>query len=727
MKIPDSFKHKGIRTPRWLVLETHAGQPTGRVEAILDGHRFSAAFAEGISQIMADLLRRPVIVVQEKRGARRNPTLVHHGYAQGATFHLLTRAGAPLADLYVGRALAVAVAQALSDSMQTQVQLVENTYAGQRGNAAFSKSESPLLGAPTVTGLGPRARRNPAAPVFGQVWNRRGGGRVRILSVSGSRVQVLDLDNGKREWLELVELAARYRAPARSNPARSKKAKQRRASKRMLGTRSRKEYRAAAALSRAERGARYEFSGDRFKRDAANQAVRSARAKLQRYGLGDPARFYRKGKLSYRGEPLGNPTGRVQDWGEVLRTLRVGRTTYNVHRGPARFTPWVLTGPRGAAYFLVRYVDKPWLFHAASAYAKTVSKSSGALRGKTFTGEDVDQLVEFVPPRRNPAEAYEFSGTVRKVGAAEKPRRAPLSIVRAPRAARAPRARRPKAPRFTPGDTVSVPYVGPASVGGRAVKRPRDYGVVQGYDERGGETLVRVFVKRGRNNTEEHHFPERLVRHKRGTSGGARKPAWEKHPRITAQIEREVGGVLERGLEMRELADEEYRHTEQLTMARTPQYGAAPTPEYTRLRARLRALKERASILEHVLAPLTRETYGGGPDPWASSGEPGRLAANPRPFSDERARAERMFEVWHEFKSNRVKAVKVPSRVIPKHVVGLGKVVRIDYISNKWEGKPVTYTHSTKRPYPELVTDPDGRQLYLVGGRMKPTADGLVN
>jgi len=86
-----------------------------------------------------------------------------------------------------------------------------------------------------------------------------------------------------------------------------------------------------------------------------------------------------------------------------------------------------------------------------------------------------------------------------------------------------------------------------------------------------------------------------------------------------------------------------------------------------------------------------------------------------------------MFETWHEFKSNRVNRVKVPSRTIPKHVVGLGKVVRIDYISNKWEGKPVTYTHSTKRPHPELVTDPDGRQLYLVGGRMKPTADGLVN
>jgi hypothetical protein len=101
-----------------------------------------------------------------------------------------------------------------------------------------------------------------------------------------------------------------------------------------------------------------------------------------------------------------------------------------------------------------------------------------------------------------------------------------------------------------------------------------------------------------------------------------------------------------------------------------------------------------------------------------------RAKRNPRSADD---RAHAMFQKWHDFPSDRTKRVRVPSRTIPKQVVGLGKVVRIDYISNKWEGKPVTYTHSTKRPYPELVTDPDGRQLYLVGGRMKPTADGLVN
>ena len=101
--------------------------------------------------------------------------------------------------------------------------------------------------------------------------------------------------------------------------------------------------------------------------------------------------------------------------------------------------------------------------------------------------------------------------------------------------------------------------------------------------------------------------------------------------------------------------------------------------------------------------------------------------SNPRPFSDELERARDTFHMWHEFDADRLERVQVPSRTIPRHLVNLGEVVRIDYKSNKWEGRPVTYTHSTKRPRPRLVTDPDARQLFIVGGKMRPTADGLIN
>lgn len=104
---------------------------------------------------------------------------------------------------------------------------------------------------------------------------------------------------------------------------------------------------------------------------------------------------------------------------------------------------------------------------------------------------------------------------------------------------------------------------------------------------------------------------------------------------------------------------------------------------------------------------------------------------NPRaPFGEgasELERAEKMFRTWHEFDSKTIKTVKIPRQTFPKYGVNLGEIVTIDYVSDKWEGKPVTYTHDTKRPRPLLVSDPDGKMLFIVGGKMKPTADGLVN
>lgn len=112
--------------------------------------------------------------------------------------------------------------------------------------------------------------------------------------------------------------------------------------------------------------------------------------------------------------------------------------------------------------------------------------------------------------------------------------------------------------------------------------------------------------------------------------------------------------------------------------------------------------------------------------PWPLLARPQQ---NPRrnPGQSELERAKDTFRMWHEFDAEQLTPVTVPSRRMPKHLVALGKVRRIDYDSSKWEGRVVTYTHSTKRPYPTLATDPEARTLYLVGGKMKPTADGLVN
>jgi hypothetical protein len=98
---------------------------------------------------------------------------------------------------------------------------------------------------------------------------------------------------------------------------------------------------------------------------------------------------------------------------------------------------------------------------------------------------------------------------------------------------------------------------------------------------------------------------------------------------------------------------------------------------------------------------------------------------NPR--GSEYARAVKTYRMWHEFDPHRVTRMKGPDRLIPRTLVKLGEIRSIDYISDKYEGRPVTYTHQTDRPRPVLATDPDGRNLHIVGGRIKITADGLIH
>lgn len=90
-------------------------------------------------------------------------------------------------------------------------------------------------------------------------------------------------------------------------------------------------------------------------------------------------------------------------------------------------------------------------------------------------------------------------------------------------------------------------------------------------------------------------------------------------------------------------------------------------------------------------------------------------------------RAVRTFRKWHEFDPDSLTSVKGPRRVIPSTLVLLGELVEVVYRSDKWEGKKKLYVHKTKKPHPLLVTDPDGKSLYIVGGRVKVTGRGLVD
>lgn len=87
----------------------------------------------------------------------------------------------------------------------------------------------------------------------------------------------------------------------------------------------------------------------------------------------------------------------------------------------------------------------------------------------------------------------------------------------------------------------------------------------------------------------------------------------------------------------------------------------------------------------------------------------------------------RTFRRWHEFDPERVEPIHGPERVIPETLVYLGELIEVVYRSDKWNpGEKKLYSHKTQKPHPILATDPEGRHVYIVGGRMKVTSRGLV-
>jgi hypothetical protein len=140
--------------------------------------------------------------------------------------------------------------------------------------------------------------------------------------------------------------------------------------------------------------------------------------------------------------------------------------------------------------------------------------------------------------------------------------------------------------------------------------------------------------------------------------------------------------------------------------------------DYVAARARIyRALRDDPELVDRGRGWSEIERLG-EPNPRRAR----RRLKNPSTLAE----AKKTFRRWHAFDAHKVVAVKGPDRVIPKTLVRLGELREVVYSSDKWGGRAKLYVHKTGRPHPILATDPKGRHVHVVGGRMRPTADGLV-
>ena len=86
-------------------------------------------------------------------------------------------------------------------------------------------------------------------------------------------------------------------------------------------------------------------------------------------------------------------------------------------------------------------------------------------------------------------------------------------------------------------------------------------------------------------------------------------------------------------------------------------------------------------------------------------------------------KAAQLYRRFRRFAPSRFIHINYP-RTIPPVVVQLGSLVGIIYRSNKGDGKANAYVHFMEKP-PMLVSNPEGNQLYIVGGDYRVTERGI--
>jgi hypothetical protein len=86
--------------------------------------------------------------------------------------------------------------------------------------------------------------------------------------------------------------------------------------------------------------------------------------------------------------------------------------------------------------------------------------------------------------------------------------------------------------------------------------------------------------------------------------------------------------------------------------------------------------------------------------------------------------ARRLFHRFHCFPALRVMQVSC-KQTIPNVLVHLGSLKAVIYRSDKGSlGRPKTYIHFMETP-PQLTCNPEGTQMYIIGGRYRVTPRGI--
>lgn len=614
------------------------------------------------------------------RAITKNPTLVHHGLAKGAAYHLTSTLSGPVADVYVAiPMLARSVAQLVSNALNETVEVTKNTLAGKGSVHSRAGTRRPggrgRLGIPS---------RNPAGdPRVGETWTEfTSGAKFRVVSVGASDITALNLETGNRVRIGRTEFAATMRAPrTRTNPVDDDP----------------RQFSVGDEVSIS--------AMPYFGRHGVVVAVGTKLVSV-RVNLIDRVVKFRAGDLR-----LVNPSRSksAQTKRKMFRrTYRGSRSRKAAKGAQLKKFAW-LADQRSEriARRALRGNPEPRLPGAAFCRAWVDGKGLGAA------------MTAARAPVQNPGVRIVYNKLLGGWYVVTGPHQTPLNgrfnskaeaqVWLDGRRTRNPKGRkRPRGARRNPHGQDVV------DAAAQVVHEAGWHGFAD--DIRAGrmtpEHGLRVVAKHG--TAAQRAIAEKALRALAGHGYRTRRT-----PNPARYVVRAARGYVY-GLRRGRPGEWSYDWTTHHRNAYPMTKGMAES-------------LAKAVGGEAIRVTLDRDGRPQGPIPnpkgrkQSRSRRRGGRARRTRNPSSELERAKRTALMWNEFPATGSRRVKVRSLRIPKHLVKLGDLESVVYRSKKYGGKPKLYEHRFKRPLPVLTSDPDGRSMHIVGGGYTITGDGLVN
>lgn len=675
------------------------------------------------------------------RAITKNPTLVHHGLAKGAAYHLTSTLSGPVADVYVAiPMLARSVAQLVSNALNETVEVTKNTLAGKGSVHSRAGTRRPggrgRLGIPS---------RNPAGdPRVGETWTEfTSGAKFRVVSVGASDITALNLETGNRVRIGRTEFAATMRAPrTRTNPVDDDPRQfsvgdevsisampyfGRHGVVVAVGTKL-----VSVRVNLIDRVVKFRAGDLRLVNPSRSKSAQTKRKMFRRTYRGSRSRKAAKGaqlkKFAWladqRSERIarralrGNPEPRLpgaafcRAWvdgkglGAAMTAARAPvqnpgvRIVYNKLLGGW----YVVTGPHQTPLngrFNSKAEAQVWLD------GRRTRNPKGRLPGNV---EIVEALgggwmvlvngFQWGRGEPDPSGAYDDVFPTKAAATAAyleaHPKRNPKG------------RKRPRGARRNPHGQDVV------DAAAQVVHEAGWHGFAD--DIRAGrmtpEHGLRVVAKHG--TAAQRAIAEKALRALAGHGYRTRRT-----PNPARYVVRAARGYVY-GLRRGRPGEWSYDWTTHHRNAYPMTKGMAES-------------LAKAVGGEAIRVTLDRDGRPQGPIPnpkgrkQSRSRRRGGRARRTRNPSSELERAKRTALMWNEFPATGSRRVKVRSLRIPKHLVKLGDLDSVVYRSKKYGGKPKLYEHRFKRPLPVLTSDPDGRSMHIVGGGYTITGDGLVN